>query len=187
MTFRPKWLRLTEETSALDFLEQGAKHIQETESNRTAWKWVIICLYGALYGFAISACRGTSDTSVLMGKKLFPFDKALKLCKGLRIKRYGAPLALTASQAKSIKKLKKLRDDFEHFQPAGWSIEIHGMPKIAIDILDVIRFLAIDASMFSHLKDAQKKRIKSYVFQSKRALKKSVLYREAVIAEAQKV
>ncbi|HEY7535892.1 MAG TPA: hypothetical protein VH878_08095 [Thermodesulfobacteriota bacterium] len=38
-----------------------------------AWKWVIIALHGALYGFAVSACTGSNPYTVTM-KKHKPID-----------------------------------------------------------------------------------------------------------------
>ncbi len=43
---------------------------------------------------------------------------------------------------------KELRNMFEHYIPSVWAIEIHGLPKITMDILDVIRFLAIETRTY---------------------------------------
>ena len=64
MPIRGQWLRLTEETNALDYLERVVGFIRETEKNRLAWKWVVLSLHSALYGFAICACRGTDYENV---------------------------------------------------------------------------------------------------------------------------
>ncbi len=55
-----KYLSLTEETNALDYLEHAYQSVIETEKKKMAWKWVIIALHGALYGFAICALKGTN-------------------------------------------------------------------------------------------------------------------------------
>jgi len=52
------------------------------------------------------------------------------------------------------------------------------MPYITIDVLEVIRFLALDTGN-CHLTMTQKKKVKSIVFQRKRILKRSQLYKEA--------
>ena len=93
-------------------------------------------------------------------------------------------LELTESQKESIRILKEsFRDNFEHFIPKHWSIEIHGFPQITIDVLDVIKFLAIDTKNYCHLNISQCRRIKSIVFQSKRIVKNSILYKEYKIAK----
>src|SRR4030042_1832502 len=83
---QPKWLRLTEETNALDFLERAAEFIHRTESDRNAWKWVVLALHGALYGFAIAACKGVDSEVVIHRTKkgeerLISLDDALKMCQ----------------------------------------------------------------------------------------------------------
>jgi hypothetical protein len=65
--------------------------------------------------------------------------------------------------------------------PKGWSIEVHGLPGISMDILDVIRFLSVEIFRYQHLSQAQRRRIKSIIFQSKKWLKKSTLYQEALM------
>ena len=189
---REKWLRFTAETNALDFLERAGQFIQQTESDIKAWKWVILALHGALYGFAICACRSTNLENIIHGTKngierLITLDKALLICQDkewMRTLYGGKPLILTARQKYSIKMLKKsLRNNFEHFKPKGWSIEIHGLPGIAIDILDIIRFLAVETFRYQHLNQSQQRRIKSIIFQSKKWLKKSTRYQEALLAK----
>jgi hypothetical protein len=93
------------------------------------------------------------------------------------------PLVLTESQSDSIQLLKKeLRNRMEHYVPSGWSIEIHGLPQMAIDALDVIHFLAVDTHSYVRLTQTQIRRTKSCVFQSKKFLKSTMLYQEALHA-----
>ena len=40
------------------------------------------------------------------------------------------------------------RNNFEHYIPKLWSIEIHGLPRITIDVLDVISFLALETGNY---------------------------------------
>ena len=53
------------------------------------------------------------------------------------------PLALTKEQAEDVKTLSEmLRNNFEHFMPMGWSIEISGMPDLLKSVSDIIEHLA---------------------------------------------
>ena len=189
---RPKWLRFTAETNALDFLERAGEFIQQTESDIKAWKWVVLALHGALYGFAISACRSTDYENIIRRTKkgverLISLDDALRICQDgewMGTLYGGKSLELSDSQKDSIRMLKKsLRNNFEHYVPKGWSIEIHGLPRIAMDVLDVIRFLSVETFRYQHLNQSQRRRIKSIIYQNKRLLKKSNLYQEALVAE----
>jgi hypothetical protein len=191
ISVREKYLRFTEETNALDYLDRAGQFIKETPNNLLAWKWVVLSLHGALYGFAICACQGTNPDNVTYktkkGKKiLISFDKALERCqdhKRMNMLIGSHPLVLTDSQQESIVLLKKdLRNMFEHYIPSGWSIEIHGLPQIAVDILNVIRFLAIETRTYIHLNQSQMRKIKSIVYQSNKILKISKLYKEALTA-----
>jgi len=177
-----QYLRFTAEMNALDYLERAEEFIKQTESNMNAWKWVIIALHGALYGFAITACMSTNFHSVTKPTKkgrrhLISFDEAIKKCQNKAMMGTligGEALQLSESQKDSIRKLKKaLRNNFEHSIPGSWLIEIHGLPQIAIDVLDVIRFLAVETFRYQHLNTSQRRRVKSIVYQSKRLLRKS--------------
>lgn len=184
---KEKYLRFSEETNALDYLERAGEFIKATSSDPKAWKWVILSLHGALYGFAISACKGSDyETVVKKTKKgherLITLDEALTMCqdeKWMGTLHGGLALNLSNSQKDSIRRLKAtLRNNFEHYIPGGWSIEMHGFPRISMDILDVIRFLAVDTFRYQHLNQAQRKKIKSMVFQGKKILKSSPLHFE---------
>lgn len=187
--YERRQLRFTVETNASDFLERAGEFIARTEADIKAWKWVVLSLHGALYGFAISACKGTDYESLVQrrkkGERLIPFQEAIKKCQDeqwMGTLCTARPLILSENQKDSIKRLQKaLRNNFEHYVPRGWSIEIHGLPRIAMDILDVIRFLAIESGRYQHLNQTQRRRIKSIVFQSKKLLRKSILHREALL------
>jgi len=196
MSIQSKWLRLSEETNAFDYLERCLGFIRETEQNILAWKWVVLSLHSALYGFAICAIKGTNHENVTIKTKngdhiLISFDKAIDRCEDpnfMSLHGQSKPLVLSKSQRESIRLLKKeLRNPIEHYIPMGWSIEIHGMPQIAIDVLDVIRFLALNTRTHIHLRQVQIKKIKSLVFQSKKFLKKSKLYQEILREEGNQV
>ena len=180
------YLRLDEKTNAIDYLEKAYIFIKQTENDNMAWKWAIITLHTALYGFAICACAGTSPEIVAPKNKkgerqLISLGKALRYCQDptyMNMNVSSKHLTLNNKEIESINWLKdKFRHQFEHFSPKGWSIELHGMPHILIDILDIIRFLAIETKNI-RFTQTQVRKIKSLVFQSKKTLKNSKLYIE---------
>lgn len=181
----PKYLDLDEKNNAIDNLEQVYSFICKTDTDYKAWKWVIITVDAALYGFSICACAGTNQLTVTSKKGyLISFNKALERCQDERWMgrlSFGKALVLSSSQKKSIDWIHKtFRNNFIHFPPKGWSIELHGMPHIVMDALDVIRFLAIKTKYVS-LNSSQRRKVKSTVYQSKRLLKKNKLYKEFLI------
>ena len=46
------------------------------------------------------------------------------------------------TQGRSIKMLNRLRNDFVHFKPKHWLLELEGLPTIATDCLEIAEFLA---------------------------------------------
>jgi hypothetical protein len=182
---RLAWLRVREETNALDYLNQAHYFITLTPHDRLAWKWVIIALHGAVYSFAVCTSKGTDYTNVTVGgngRKLIGFDDAVARCKQ-RVYLASKPLATTPAQDKSITKLKQLRNKFLHYIPTAWSIEMHGLPQIAVDVLDVIRFMVVDTGATFHFNRSQMKQFKSLIHQSKRILKKNILYSDITSLE----
>jgi hypothetical protein len=182
---KPKWLRFTEETNAVDYLEKAVSYMRESGKSPTAWKWVVLALHGALYGFAICACRGTNSHSVSKpnrkgGRHLISFPSALRRCQDsghMQMTVTSRCLQLTAEQEEATTKLHEVfRNSFVHYRPVAWSIELHGQPNLAIHVLDIIRFLALDSGNYVHLNRSQVRKVKSLVFQGKRVLKQSPLY-----------
>jgi hypothetical protein len=112
---KEKYLRLTEESNALDYLERAGQFIKEAATDPKAWKWVILSLHGALYGFAISAGKDSDYQSVIKITKkryerLITLDEALSMCqddKWMGTLYGGSALILTASQKDSIRRLKE--------------------------------------------------------------------------------
>ena len=71
-----------------------------------------------------------------------------------------------------------LRNKFLHFKPREWSIEIHGMPQIAIDVLEVIRFLARETHTYISLSRREQRLVDKFVTESIEFVKGTVLYEE---------
>ena len=184
-----KYLTISEETNALDFLAKAALFIKQTEQDNIAWKWVIISLHSALYGFAICACKGTNKYNVTKetkkGDKLVGFWEALELCQNpdvMRMLIHSKPLVLTQDQKKSLEFLtNELRNNFEHYLPKLWSIELHGLTRIAMDALDVIHFLALETGTYVNLDEAQRNKIELIVSECKAFLENTTLHKELQI------
>jgi hypothetical protein len=185
MEVSAQWLRLEEHSNALNYLEMLKEFSLNIAEDPFYWKWIMISLHGAIYGFAISTIRGTNVDSVVNNKgRLISFDEALKRCQNKSWMQYALlnqVLALNSSQNDSIRIMKDIfRNEFMHFKPKGWSIEIHDFPIITLDCLEVLRFLGIQAySGYRHNQNKQRK-VKSIVFQCKQLIKKSDLYKETV-------
>ena len=149
------WLRLDEIENAIDNLEMVDFFLERIE-NEKKWKWIVISAHMALYGFAICAANNPPYQSVIdygenkQEGRLISLKEALeKLKKPIHDKSpndYYKLLELSSSQEDAIKKLsKEFRNHFEHFRPLHWSIVVSGFPKMILEIIEVIRFIAVDS------------------------------------------
>jgi len=153
------WLRTDEKENAVDSLEMTAellKRMKDTK-RKSLWKWISISLFNTLYGFCICAIQGTNPDRVKeidkrtgqFKNELISFPEALKRTqdqKWMHQFTHSQTLTLTTDQKQNIEKLRKdIRNNFEHFTPKGWSIEVSGMPKIVSDATDLIEFLALSS------------------------------------------
>jgi hypothetical protein len=161
-----RWLRLDTLTNAIDNLEMCGYFLR-TFPDPIRWKWAILALHQAIYGFAICAVKGTQDTSVLyesQGKskeqRLISIWKALERARDARYLWPGAsPLLITSDEDRALQKLfAEFRNGFEHFQPAGWSIEVSGMPNLFRQAVAVLKRLARDQGSVRYSEQADEKR-----------------------------
>lgn len=191
-----KYLRIDDKESAVDSLLRAEEHILRaekcTESARDKgvcwgafhWKWVIICLQNSLYIFALAGAAGTNPNIVKTKKgKVVDLITALKLCIGVKRFTHSQSVKFTRNQRNSILLLHRdFRNSFEHFQPNNsWSINLKGMPNICIDVLDVIRLLALDSKNISYgsmyySHQEKERKIEESINRSVKALRSSVLY-----------
>ncbi len=142
------------------------EQISQVKSDVYRWKWVIIALHNALQGFMVLALRGSSNFHLVKaddadkylaairgegepfpGEKLDYFLELYKKIKSKRMKMYvhSQPFKPSANQTRHVKKLHEFRNEFIHFLPKGFSLEVSGMPVVVKDCLSVISFLAFES------------------------------------------
>lgn len=179
-------INFTEESNAIDYLEKAHYFLSLVKQDLINWKWVILALHGALYGFAICALRGAHHDLVYRGinigsQKKSPKKKILESladaickCQDSEIMSEignGQPLVLTTSQGASVEKMtKELRNPFVHYIPKVWFISTKHLPHISNDVLDVILFLATKTDTNPHVATKRHK-IESLIRDCKAVLK----------------
>jgi len=172
------WARFTEESNALDYLVKTVEFLGRAQATPTDWKWVIISLHGALYGFMICALKGTNPDNVMRKvreeKRLISFGEALQRCQDpafMNMLASSRILELSDDKKDSLRFIREeFRNPFEHYAPRLWSIGLHGMPRIVWDGLDVVSFLALEASNYAHFNTADRVRIESLIKEGKAVL-----------------
>ena len=186
-----RFLSFTEESNALDYLEKAFYYIREIDHDHTAWKWVILALHGAIYGFAISACHGTNpDTVTRKTQKghdhLISFGKALERCQDptrMRMTVHSQHLVLADKQKHALERLKDtFRNTFEHFIPQNFHIDLHELPQMCLDCLPIVEFLALKTGNYTQLSLNEQERTSFIVHQSAHILRSCLLYKETTSA-----
>ncbi|MET0330243.1 MAG: hypothetical protein ABW154_02325 [Dyella sp.] len=148
------WLRTDERADILASLCMISSSCEAAITDLSAWKWIVIGTHSALQGvmtlhlglgnnFLVARPKntaawlkahkdGTPYPELMMDNFLSLYKKLKKhdIC-GYRFKPNG-------TQGRSIRKINDFRNEFIHFIPKGWSIEISGMPAICLDCLEVV-------------------------------------------------
>jgi hypothetical protein len=143
--------------SSLDLLALVAGLVRKQPSY---WKWMIVAAHGGLQGAMVCALNDTSGVSVLDNKsarktlkwydarkgtmpqgRLADFKSLLARCQD-KSRMEDEPLVLTKEQLKDLRRLhEEFRNNFSHFTPMSWSIEIAGLPRIVGTAVDCIEYL----------------------------------------------
>ncbi|MEM6905670.1 MAG: hypothetical protein AAF568_07225 [Pseudomonadota bacterium] len=142
------------------------------------WKWVVIGLHNALTGVCVCALTQTDGSGVWKSKQEKEFRAALyandvsdttdadevlrdgfveslkELLKRLEIHinlsqedcwRHGKD-----DRERYLRLLHSLRNDFTHFRPQAWSIELAGLPTMVAVIIDFIEEIGLETEYHTH-------------------------------------
>lgn len=156
------YLRTDEESEAVEALRMATDMLIQVPDSPSHWRWVIVALHNSVQGFMVLSLRHGNGLLALSSKsfqewmdayendKPFPKKEKLDSYSGLykKVKSEDAGQAggnsrfiPTGTQGRSIKRLDALRNDFIHFTPKGWSLELDGLPEICRDALVLVSFL----------------------------------------------
>lgn len=155
------YLRTDEESEASEGLRMVSQFADKLECDLRLWRWVIIALHNAVQGFMVLSLRHGNGLAALTKESMsawlealdkggpYPEEKLdtyLNLYKKVKSKGYGdiggnGLFVPKGTQGKSIKALNMIRNDFIHFTPKGWSLEVDGLPCICLDSIALIEFL----------------------------------------------
>jgi hypothetical protein len=156
-----RWLHTDEHEEAVSALEFMLESASKLASDIYRWRWIIISLHSALQGFMVIALRHSDGsgpvpdaiiTQILDAHQakepqprelLHKFLVLYRLLKSRRMDRYvhSQRFRPQGTQNRSVCRLNQLRNEFIHFTPKGWSLEVSGLPQICLDCLAVIHFL----------------------------------------------
>jgi len=186
------WLRTNETEEAISALEMLSEICPTLISDSYRWKWAIIATHNSLQGFMVLALRQGNGLLALKDKisqewlkahreggkypveKLDNFLNLYKKIKSDRMLCYVHSKKFIAKDDHnwSVKKLNDLRNEFIHFVPKGWSLELLGLPEICLSCIEIVEFLCWESGNLIFYEQIQKQR-------AKKSLKKikDVLYK----------
>jgi hypothetical protein len=155
------WLHTDEHEEAVSALEFVLESASKVATDIYRWRWIIISLHSALQGFMVIALRHTDGsgpvpddiiTRILVAQRTKEpqpremLHKFLVLYRKLRSSRmdrfvHSRRFQPHGTQNRSVCRLNQLRNEFIHFTPKGWSLDVSSLPHICLDCLSVIHFL----------------------------------------------
>lgn len=160
------WLRTDESREAVLAICMVKEMLNRVSDEPYYWKWVVLALHNALQGFMVLALQGSDGLRVLKddcakawldayerGDGNYPEPRLksfLELYKGIKsdqMRIYGIsrPFRPQGTQGRSVNLLNRLRNDFIHYTPKSWSLEISSLPMVVKDCIGVISFLAFES------------------------------------------
>lgn len=198
-------LRTDELDNAIDYLEKAASYFNNRDKNNYWFKWLMISLHGALYGFAVCAVKGIKIERVLELKikknriekkkkemieyyrtigfdietiderilnstleynlsKLLSIKDVIELCQNeeIMMQRYNSKaLTLTENQDDAINKVISYRNEFAHFKPRGLSVITFTEKWIVKEVVEVIKFLALESGNIIYTEGNTKEQVES--------------------------
>ena len=180
---RARYLRTDEREEAVRSLEWAAHQATSISEDSYQWKWVLIALHNAAQGFMVLALWNGNGLLALRDKIAskwldaynnggqYPdekLDEFLNLYKKVKDKDnfhvIGAgPFSPGATHDKSFSLLNFCRNEFIHFKPKGWSLELRGLPCVCLDVLDLIEYFGWQSTAIPWHKQALVPRAKRAV------------------------
>lgn len=184
---KTKFIRTDECDDVLGSLEHCALSLQQVRQSGRAWKWVVLSLHSALQGAMVCHLSGSTQLGALQKESAAKWlewyekyqqgetqkepprefvanahDLFIRLgCPSSRIETgCGEIIEITSRQKTSFKRLHDLRNNFSHFSPKGWSIELDFIKEIIEDILDVMCSIQDDHWPFRHMSEENRKALR---------------------------
>jgi hypothetical protein len=178
------WVRFDEYEDVLastDLLAMIAPNLRRYPSN---WKWMILAAQNGLQGALVCAIQDTSGTSILeersatkvlryleTGMGDMPQERMADFMTLFRKYRKMYPCSGTIQQLKQIRRLhQEFRNNFAHFVPKGWSIELAGLPRIIETAVKLIEEVMKQDQVLMRLSGNKKRRLERNLAVTRTAL-----------------
>jgi len=162
---RNEYLRTDHWIDAVASLEAAQEFCARVTLDEHQWKWILIATHSSVQGFMALALEHGNGLLVLRDdirakwlkahesgnpypeEKMDFFLSLYEKIKSDVVCRFHGSKKFIAgpSHDYSMNKLNELRNDYIHFRPKGWSIQLAGLPSVALNCLEVAKSLAFDS------------------------------------------
>lgn len=177
------YLRTDEEFEAANAMQMAARFASNLAEDLHLWRWVIIALHNAAQGVMVLSLRhgngllALSDESYSAWMAAYEknetpppekLDNYLNLYKKVKHKDWGQMsgnirFVPAGTESGDLKRLNSLRNEFIHFTPKGWSLEVDGLPRIALATARLISFIALETTnVFWHAPEARDRLLEAH-------------------------
>lgn len=182
------WIETDEAKDVAGSIRHVISLAQFVDEDPLAWKWVVMALHSALQGACVCHLTTTAApvgavTERNAGEWLTYFDnmhtnpnakppathlmglpellKAVRKPHSAGDRSNADGVTISDSELNWLCRFhKNIRNQFAHFEPKGWSIEVSGIPEIAKLIARIIGEILEFGWAFRHLNFAQRKEMR---------------------------
>lgn len=170
------YFRTDEEIEVVDAMRMATQFAEGVANEMHLWRWLIISMHSAAQGCMVLSLRHGNGLLALSDRSYAEWiaayekgesppperlDNYLNLYKKVRDQRLGtiggsARFVPQGGENADIKHLNKLRNEFVHFTPKSWSLEVDGLPRICLATAKLVAFLAFETkNIFWHRAEAR--------------------------------
>jgi hypothetical protein len=150
----PGYLHTDEREELVNALRKVRTELEAARTDDHAWKWVIHALQSAVQNAIVAAISGTDGLGALTDRSARERMEDYENDTGRHADAWLADFRELYRRMKSrtafppspdvdedLGRLVRLRNQFEHFAPKGWSIQLAGLPRIVRNLLRVVEHL----------------------------------------------
>lgn len=197
------YLRTDTQTDVVESIDMVKEMSIAVRDDPQKWKWLIIAIHSAVQGLMVLCLEKGNGLltqhprtakkwlEAYRSDKDFPdqrldfFLSLYKKTKSPDTHRYYRESAFDADARndEAMERLNELRNEFIHYNPKGWSIEIALMVEACLVCLDLIQHLAFKANSFIWNDEIDLEQTKSSV----ETIRNNLSTIQLQIAEAEKV
>jgi len=163
---RIRYIRTDEHIDTLSSLAKAAECAKAVLRDPLEWKWLLIAAHASVQGSFVLALSRGSGLLTLKPKHAAAWLKAysaggpwpdqldldyflelyVKAKSGVASSRSsGTRFVVERRHDDAMKRLNGFRNGFIHFSPQSWSIEAAGLPRIALNCLEVAQYLLLQS------------------------------------------